>query len=462
MKKQTLKHQSTISAPVEVVFRWHTQPGAFERFSPPWENIKLISQSQEGLQNGSQTVLQMPMGPFKKTWVAQFQNVIENQQFEDIQLQGPFAYWHHRHLMQPANTNTCEYIDDIEYILPFAPLSHFFAGGYVHNKLKRTFIYRHHTLQHDLDVQKQFPVSKPLKFLISGSSGLIGSNLISFLKTAGHLVIRMVRRKEQVDSDSVYWNPADKEIDKDALENFDVVIHLAGENIASGRWTPAKKEQLRQSRVEGTRLLSKTLAQLNHPPEALICASALGFYGDRGDEILTEDSPPGNSFLSDLCCEWEKATQPAADKGIRTVNVRIGIVLTPAGGALSRMLLPFKLGLGGPLGNGKQYMSWIAIDDLLYLIYHTITNPNLSGPVNAVSPDPVTNKEFTRTFAKVLHRPAIFPVPAFALRLAQGQMADELLFASARIKPAKLLENNHQFHYPTLKDALRHVLGKIN
>ncbi len=318
------------------------------------------------------------------------------------------------------------------------------------------------TLNNNLDVQKQFSASKPLNILLSGSSGLIGSNLVSFLKTAGHKVVRMVRRKEQVDDDSVYWNPADKKIDKEALENFAVVIHLAGENIASGRWTPAKKERLRQSRVEGTRLLSETLTQLNHPPDALICASALGFYGDRGDEILTEDSPPGKGFLSELCCEWEKATQPAAEKDIRTVNLRIGIVLTPAGGALKRMLLPFKLGLGGPLGSGKQYMSWIAIDDLPYLISHIITNPNLSGPINAVSPNPVTNKEFTRTLAKVLHRPAVIPVPAFALRLVQGQMADELLFASARIKPSKLLENNHHFHYPTLEDALRHVLGKRN
>ena len=234
---------------------------------------------------------------------------------------------------------------------------------------------------------------------------------------------------------------------------------MAGENIGARRWTLTRKAIIRDSRLKGTRLLSETLAQLASPPKVLVCASAMGFYGDRGDEILTEDSPGGTGFLPDLCREWEAASESAAEKGIRVVRLRIGVVLSSQGGALKKMLPPFKMGVGGRLGSGKQYMSWIALDDLVGAIEHALTHDTLAGPVNAATPNPVTNQEFTRTLGRVLGRPTVFPVPSLAVRLLFGEMGNALLLSSARLEPTRLAASGFQFHYPELEAALRHVLG---
>jgi uncharacterized protein (TIGR01777 family) len=249
-------------------------------------------------------------------------------------------------------------------------------------------------------------------------------------------------------------------IDSAKLEGLDAVVHLAGENIAEGSWTAEKKARIRDSRVKGTRLVSKALAGLNQKPRVLVCASAIGFYGDRGAEILTEQSPAGSGFLADVCQEWEAATEPAAQAGIRVVNMRIGIVLTPRGGALQKMLLPFKFGVGGVMGDGRQYWSWVSIDDVIGAIYHAITNDALSGPVNAVAPRAATNAEFTKTLGRVLSRPTLFPMPAFLARLALGEMADALLLASTRVEPARLLNSGYSFRHADLEGALRFLLGK--
>ena len=237
-------------------------------------------------------------------------------------------------------------------------------------------------------------------------------------------------------------------------------MHLAGENIAVRRWTPAQKARIRDSRVQGTRLLAQSLARLQQPPTVMVCASAIGFYGDRGEELLTEGSAPGSGFLTDTCRAWEAAAQPASEKDIRVVNLRLGVVLSPGGGALAKMLLPFRLGVGGKIGSGRQYMSWIEIDDVVGVIHYALTTDELRGPVNAVAPNPVTNREFTKTLGRVLSRPTIFPMPAFAARLAFGEMADELLLASTRVKPARLQNSGYYFRHPRLEDALRHLLGK--
>jgi hypothetical protein len=257
----------------------------------------------------------------------------------------------------------------------------------------------------------------------------------------------------------VYWNPAGGDIDAPKLEGFDAVVHLAGEPI-TGRWNAAKKRSIRDSRVKGTRLLCETLAKLSRRPRVLVAASASGYYGGRGDEVLREESEAGSSFLSQVCQEWEAATQPAAERGIRVVNLRFGFVLSPVGGGLGKMLPAFKLGAGGKIGSGKQYLSWIAIDDLVQIILFATTAEALHGPVNAVAPNPVTNLVFTKTLGRVLGRPAIFPIPAFAVRLALGQMGKELLLASARIEPARLLSAGYQFRFPELEGALRHLLGR--
>jgi hypothetical protein len=241
---------------------------------------------------------------------------------------------------------------------------------------------------------------------------------------------------------------------------MDAIVHLAGENIAGGRWTAARKARIRDSRVIGTRTLCETLARLSQPPKVLVSASAIGYYGDRGAEPLWENSTFGTGFLADVCRAWEEATQPAVQKGIRVVLLRLGIVLSPAGGALAKMLLPFKLGLGGVLGRGNQYMSWIALDDVAGAMAHTLVTDTLQGPVNAVAPYPVTNREFTRTLGRILRRPTVFPLPAFAARLVFGEMADALLLASTRVEPKRLLATQYVFRYPELDGALRHLLGK--
>ncbi len=297
-----------------------------------------------------------------------------------------------------------------------------------------------------------------MNILLSGSSGLVGRGLIAFLTTKGHVVTRLLR--PQSGPGDVRWDPDRGTVEIKSLEGFEAVVHLAGENIASGRWTAAKKERIYRSRVEGTRLLSQALNRLQRSPKVLLCASAIGFYGDRGDTLLSEGSSPGSLFLSNLCRDWEAATQPAAEKGIRVVNLRFGIILSADGGALAQMLLPFRLGLGGKIGSGQQYMSWIAVDDVLEVVQHAMTTETAQGPVNVVAPRAVTNEEFTKTLGRVLGRPTPFPMPAFVARLAFGEMADELLLASTRVEPAQLQRTGYRFQYPQLEEALRHVLGK--
>jgi len=297
-----------------------------------------------------------------------------------------------------------------------------------------------------------------MKILITGATGLVGSELVLFLSTQGHETLRLVRKDPK--KGEVRWDPSSGTIDSTSLEGLDAVVHLAGENIASRRWSQAQKDRIRNSRVDGTRLLSQALAGLSNPPKAFVSASAIGYYGDRGEEFLNEDSKPGAGFLAEVCKGWEAATAPAVEKGIRVVNLRFGIILSPKGGPLAKMLTPFKMGVGGVIGSGNQYMSWISIDDAIGAIYHALQERTLEGPINAVSPQPVTNREFTKTLGKVLRRPTILPMPAFAARLAFGEMADELLLSSARVEPTRLNESGYRFRTPTLEGALRHVLGK--
>ena len=295
-------------------------------------------------------------------------------------------------------------------------------------------------------------ISHTMKLAITGSSGLVGSALVSLLTAAGHEVLRMRR--------PAHWNPERSMVDLAALEAKDAVVHLAGENIASGRWTAKKKAQIRDSRIKGTKLIAESLAKLAQPPGVLVSASAIGFYGDRGNELLSEESGPGRGFLSEVCRQWEAATDPATRKGIRVVHLRTGLVLSRKGGALDKMLLPFKLGIGGKIGAGKQYWSWISLDDMCAAILHCIQAGGLHGPVNIVSPSPVTNLEFTKALGRVLSRPTIFPLPAFAARLALGEMADVLLLASARVEPVKLHTSRFMFRDKEIEATLRNMLGK--
>jgi hypothetical protein len=294
-----------------------------------------------------------------------------------------------------------------------------------------------------------------MNVLVTGSSGLIGSALVSSLQSGGHTVRLLVRTKASARA----WFPEDGRLDSVVLEGNDAVVHLAGESIA-GRWSDAKKERIRNSRLKGTKLLCENLARQTKPPPVLICASAIGYYGNRGDEVLREDSKPGSDFLANLCCEWEAATKSAADTGIRVVNARFGVVLSTKGGALAKMLLPFRLCAGGIIGDGRQYWSWVALDDAVAAIQFALANEAIRGPVNVVAPNPVTNRDFTKTLGRVLGRPTIFPMPAFAARLAFGEMADALLLPSQRVEPTKLQAAKFQFRFPELEGALGHMLGR--
>ncbi|MBS1244978.1 MAG: uncharacterized protein H6R41_1515 [Deltaproteobacteria bacterium] len=300
-----------------------------------------------------------------------------------------------------------------------------------------------------------------MRLAITGSTGLVGSEAVTVLSAAGHEVVRMVRRVPAPGEKAVRWDPVAREIDAAGLEGMDAVVHLAGENVGSGRWTAARKAAIRDSRVNGTHLLCDALAGLARPPKTLVCASATGYYGDRGEEALTEESLPGTGYLAEVCREWEAASDPAARKGIRVVALRIGMVLSPKGGALPRMLPLFRAGLGGVIGSGRQYVSWVALDDLPHIILHALQRGDLSGPVNAVAPRPTTNREFTEALGKALSRPTPLPVPAFALRLAVGrEMADALLLSSARAVPRRLEGTGYRFRFPELGPALRHMLLK--
>jgi uncharacterized protein len=297
-----------------------------------------------------------------------------------------------------------------------------------------------------------------MRVAVSGSTGVIGSALVETLDAAGHAVQRLVRRESDRRPSDILWDPTAPRLDLRALDGGDAVVHLAGEPIAQ-RWTAGAKHRIRESRVRGTELIATGLAQLTRPPRVLVSGSAMGVYGDRGDEVLEETSAPGRGFLAEVARAWEAAAEPAARAGVRVVSLRTGLVLSSRGGALAKMLLPFRLGIGGRVGSGRQWVSWVALEDTVGAIVHAIESDSLAGPVNLCAPDPVTNAEFTATLARVLHRPAVARVPAFALRLAFGEMGQATLLASQRMRPRRLLESGYHFRHPTLEGALRHELG---
>lgn len=302
-----------------------------------------------------------------------------------------------------------------------------------------------------------------MKILISGASGLVGTHLIPTLKAKNHEIYRLVRKTPE-GGDEIRWDSEKgfSETERAKLENFDAVVHLAGDNVASENWSEEKKRKIRDSRVLGTRVLVDALKSLKNPPRIFVSASAIGFYGNREDEILTEDSARGEGFLPEVCDAWEMESEKAEEFGARVVMPRIGVVLAKDGGALEKMLTPFKFGVGGRVGSGKQWMSWITLEDLIGIIHFALENEKLSGVVNATAPNPATNAEFTKTFGKVLHRPAILPVPEFAVKLMFGEMGETLLLQGARVLPERLLENGFEFKFPNLEEAMKSVLDKKN
>ncbi|MCG6909222.1 MAG: TIGR01777 family oxidoreductase [Deltaproteobacteria bacterium] len=455
------KKRSQIDAPAEEVFKWHERPGALERLSPPWDPLEVISKGP-GIDTGTRVEMKLKAGPLplKIRWVAEHTHYEKNRMFRDRQARGPFKKWEHTHTFLPGKDGSSLMEDRVDFALPLSPFGNLFGGSAVRKKLARIFRYRHATTAEDLVSHLARPDQKPLHILLSGASGLVGSSLVPFFTTGGHRITRLVRHQPRPNTDERFWDPRSRVIDIDAESDFDVVIHLSGENIGQGRWTPEKKKRIVESRNATTALIAESVASLRKPPGAFLCASAIGYYGDRGNDVMTEANECGADFISGVCDDWEQAAFPALAKGIRTVFLRIGVVLTPMGGALKRLLPAFKMGLGGKVGTGRQYMSWIGMDDLIGTVYQAINDDTLSGPVNLVAPNPVTNLELTRTLGRVLSRPAFFSIPAWLIKLVFGEMGKEVLLSSTRVEPEKILATGYRFRHPELEGALRHLLGK--
>lgn len=445
-----LEYSSVVEAPRDEVFAWHARPGAFHRLSPPWQPMRLVSEAAS-LEDGRAT-LALPGG---LRWVAEHQadSYDPPRQFVDAIGGGGLASlparvmvrWRHTHEFEDIGGGRTRVIDRVDTPVPGSLLRPMFA-------------YRHRQLADDLAAHRLAAANglTPKTVAVTGSSGLVGSALTAFLRTGGHRVISLVRRAATGD-DERRWNPDDP--DPELLAGVDAVIHLAGASIA-GRFTDAHRNAIRDSRIGPTRRLAELAGRTG--PAALISASAIGYYGyDRGDESLTEESDRGDGFLADVVAEWEDATAAAAAAGVRVIRVRTGIVQSPRGGTLRLMRPLFGAGLGGRLGDGRQWLSWIAIDDLVDVYHRALWDTDLSGAVNAVAPQPVRNSEYTHTLARVLHRPAVLPVPPLGPRLLLGdQGARELACASQRVIPEKLTAAGHRFRQPDLDTALRHLLGR--
>ena len=457
MHAQTFQRNVVLPVSCAEAFAWHERPGALQRLLPPWENIR-VARASQGIKDGSQVEFIHHLGPLPLRWIAEHRDYHHGHSFRDIQLHGPFTRWEHLHQFESQGTNQTLLTDHVEFQLPGGAIGSRLGHRLVDNLLQRMFHFRHRRTLADLTVHSRFRKRNTMRIAITGSRGLVGSELVPFLTTGGHQVTHITRT--QSEPDDIVWNPQQGQLDPTALEGVDVAVHLAGENIAGRRWNTQQKKRILDSRVNGTRLLCKKLATLQNPPQVLVSASAIGVYGDRGSEVMSETSDPGEGFLTDVATQWEAATQAASDRGIRVVHLRFGIILSRRGGALAKMLTPFRLGGGGIVGDGKQYWSWITLDDTVAAILHALMTDTLTGPVNVVAPQPVTNREFTKTLGRVLTRPTIVPMPGFLARLVLGEMADDLLLASLRVNPQRLIETGFAFQHAELETALRHLLGR--
>lgn len=452
MPDSSLLYRSALPVSAAEAFAWHERPGAFQRLTPPWADVRLIR--QEGIREGQIAELRIGMGPVGVRWTAEHHDYQPGASFTDVQREGPFAKWRHVHRFTTEGGQAF-LEDDITFRPPLGPLGAL-GKPIIRSMFDAQFAYRHRTLKADLEAHARYSQT-PLTLAVSGASGMVGQALTAFLRTGGHTVKPLVRRAAR--EGEIAWNPDRGEIDQAALEGVDVIVHLAGENVFALRWTESKKRRILDSRVKGTSLLARAAAKMTRKPQAFISASAIGLYGDQGALPLDEQALPGVGFLSDVVKAWEKAADPAREAGLRTVHLRIGVVLAPQGGALNLMLTPFKMGVGGYLGHKDAWLSWIGLDDLIALILHAATSPHLAGPVNAVAPHAVTQGELAQTLGRVLHRPAVLPVPAFVLKTVMGEMAEQVLLPSARVVPAKAVEDGFIFRYSALDGLLRHVLG---
>lgn len=461
MSTATFTYKSTLPAPVEDVFGWHERPGAFERLSPPWVQIDVLER-KGSIHDGDRVTLHITNGLIGVNWTLEHRNYVKNERFSDFQISGPLCSWEQVHLFKPEDADRSTLEDIATYDAGL--LKDLGVRIVADHELSRLFAFRHRVLKQDLQFKKAHAGSEPKIIAVTGATGMIGGALLPFLSTQGHSVRSIGRVHSQHKGvrigEKFSWDPSHGTLDASACEGAQAVVHLAGDSVGSERWNAEKKRRIRASRLNSTKLLVNSFAKLQDKPKVFVCASAIGYYGDRHEETLTESSSRGSGFLAELCEEWENVAHEAESSGIRVVCIRIGVVLSPKGGALQKMLLPFQMGAGGPIGSGKQQFSWIALDDVVAAILHVIENDSVAGAVNFTAPNVVTNLEYTRALGRVIGRPTIMTMPAFAARMAFGEFADECLLASTRVVPEKLLASGYEFQYPDVESALRHVLGR--
>ncbi|MFT5701954.1 MAG: hypothetical protein ACI8ZB_004858 [Desulforhopalus sp.] len=451
------EHRSSYPCSAQQLYDWHSRFGALERLLPPWEKTKIVSR-QGGIDPGGKVVLKMRTGLFPFHFHAHHVENVPGKMFRDIQEKGPFTSWSHSHFFTDTTSGSTLY-DKVEYSLPFEKKLPGFIKRHVHKSLQQVFHHRESIISEDIKVHLRCS-GKPLTILISGASGVLGRELIPFLTTGGHQVWTLVRRAPDTQKNEIFWDPENDILDASQLPELDAVIHLAGEYIGLSRWSEEKKQRVISSRVEGTNLISRVISSLDVKPKVFLCASAVGYYGDTSQTDLQETQPQGSDFISEVCGRWEASAAAAEKAGIRTVFLRLGVGLTPRGGALERILETSPLGFMRRFGSGNQYISWISTDDMISAMLHCLACESLQGPVNIAAPEPVTNTQFMRTLAKVAKRPLLLPVPAALLKIVYGQMASEILLSGSHVSTKKLVDSGFQFRHPNLELALKKLLGK--
>ena len=455
--QQLFTHIAHFPCQVEELYRFHSRPGALERLLPPWDGSEVVWK-QGGIAPGGKVLVKLRQGPFTIDWEAHHIEEEPGVMFRDIQHRGPFSLFRHTHIFS-ATPEGSRLTDSIEFALPGQRFLPQLASCHIHRDLQRIFTYREHVLREDLALHRRYS-TRPLRLLVSGASGVLGRVLVPLLTTGGHEVWTLVRRQPREGANEIYWDPWHGRLDADNLPELDGVIHLAGEYIGLGRWTLNKKMRVVESRTRGTGLLARTIARLPKKPKVFLCASAVGYYGDCGENPADENRPGGTDFISHVCTAWENSVAPARQAGIRTVLMRLGIGLTPRGGALERLLVTHPLLTFTRFGDGGQYVSWISIDDMVAAILHCLVTDTLDGPVNIASPNPVTNHELLATLARVTNTRQLLSIPSALLRMCYGQMADEIVLSSCRVAVDKLVRSGFTFRHPDLEGALRILLGK--